>query len=361
MKAVLVAGCLLAGLAACRGRNGAPVPRTKDAVTAVAPVDARAPQTPDPAWPPDAASLARSLAANAQQSILLVEESDAIVARTASGSDVRKVINGKVSRASYDPRVAVLWFLRGGRLEAIDLADATGTPVAIVDDMPDLPFLAGRGEDVAHPMCDACVTVSAVPPAVGVTAEAKASGGELQGKELERFERDRKIAANAHPRLSATAQQLLGRLGRREERSIQMLKLGDRPWPLPRSARSKVPCAGGCTHGFSLDKLGWQLVVTGRECDCLEDRCWATCVLYDPVAKKYATPSKPADFRSDAKPESACQPTLDATGTAYILDGQRVCTSTGCIMLNGRILGWVEPGMTTLPVPEDTSACPEGP
>jgi hypothetical protein len=263
---------------------------------------------------------------------------------------------------SYDPRVGVVWFRRAERLEAIDLADA-GEPVAIVivEDMPDLSFQVGRGENIARPMCDACVAVSSMPPAVGVTAEANASGGELQGEEYEQFERDRKIALVAHPRLAATATPFFERLGRRTMRSAPTLDLGKQTWPLPRGARSTARCAFGCGHAFSLETFGWELVVVGRACDCLDDRCWGTCVLYDPARKMYAQPSKPETFRSTAAPERACHITLDATQTAYVLDDHHVCTAAGCVSVTGRILGWIEPGAITGFVPEDTSACPEGP
>jgi hypothetical protein len=340
---------------ACRKR----APVTKDAtvsVPSVAPVDAGVPQPADPAWPYGPTSLARSVGDGA----FLVEERGAVLMRNISGASVRTLVATGAERPSYDPRVGVLWFRRAERLEALDLADAGGT-VAIVDDMPALSFQAGRGKNVAHPVCDACVTVSVVPPAVGVTTEAKASGGELDADDYAQFERDRKIALESHPRLAATAAAFLARLGRRTERGSPTLELGERMWPLPRSARSHVRCAGGCGRAAALDNLGWQLVVAGRECDCMEDRCWATCVLYDPAAKTFARLSKPATFGADAKPERACHFVLDAAEAAYILDYNHVCTSAGCVTVGGRILGWVEPGSATPPLPEDMSACPEGP
>jgi hypothetical protein len=348
---------VLATAPACRGR--APTPRAKDAtvsVPAASPVDASVPQPRDPAWPFGPTSLARS----SGNGVFLVEERGAILMRDVSGASVRTLVASDATRANYDPRIGVVWFLRAERLEAIDLAD-TGGPIAIVDEMPDLSFRAGRGTNVARPMCDACVTVSAVPPAVGITAEANASGGELQGDASVQFERDRKIALVAHPRLAATAASFLARLGRRTEVVSPTIELGERMWPLPRGARSQVRCTSGCGRAFALQELGWQLVVVGRACDCLDDRCWGTCVFYDPARKQYAQPSKPENFRSTAIAERACHITLDTTRTAYLLDDHDVCTAAGCITVTGKILGWVEPGVFTGVVPEDISACPEGP
>jgi hypothetical protein len=344
MRAVVLAMCVLA---ACRSRSSAPVARAHDASPAIVAIDAG--HASDPAWPPRPGAPS-----------ILVEEHEAIVVRSIAGARLRELVSGTFSRATYDPRVAVLWFLHEGRLEAIDLADATSAPTVIVDDMPDLSFQAGRGESVAHPMCDACVTVSAVPPAVGVTAEANASGGELQGDAWSRYERDRRIAVTAHPRLASTATAFLERIGRRAERVTPAIELGDRTWPLPRGARSQTPCADGCARAFSLEKLGWQLLVTGRGCDCLDDRCWGTCVLYEPTGKKYAQPSQPQTFGSTATSDPACHIMLDTTHTAYILDEQHVCSAAGCVTVRGRILGWVEPGAITGIVPEDMSACPAG-
>jgi hypothetical protein len=349
MKAFAVVGYLVA--VACCG----PTTRLNDTKAGVSPLG-------DPVWPPGPTSVAHKLGVSAKGQVLLVEEQGAIVARTASGSVVRDLFKGQVSRATYDPRVSLIWFIHDGQLLAIDLGDTTEGAVAIVDDMPDLSFDAGHGTSVAQPMCDACVTVSAMPPAVGVTTEAIASGGQLQGEEWRRFDRDSKIAASAHPRLSASATGFLDRLGRREERSAQAwLRLDDQTWPLPRSAGSRDLCAADCTRAFHLARFGWRLVVAGRECDCNDDRCNSLCVLYDPATTMFARPSQPTDFRADIKPENGCHPILDATGTAYILDDHRVCTVKGCITLSGRILGWVEPGTTTSPVQEDSNACPEGP
>jgi hypothetical protein len=346
---------LIAVAIASACRKPEPAPRVKDATAAVTAIDAGVPPPVDPEWPPGPTSLAAALGDGA----ILVEDSGAIVARSRTGELVRTLVASRTSRASYDARVGIVWFLRDGRLEGLDLA-SSGEPVAIVDDMPDLSFQAGRDESVGSPMCDACVTVSAVPPAVGVTAEAKASGGELQGEAAAQFERDRKIALGAHPRLAAAANAFLARLGRRTERVSPSVELGLERWPLPRGARSQTRCAGGCGRAFALEKFGWQLVVVGRTCDCLDDRCWGTCVFYAPARKRYAPPSSPGTFRAVAIAERACHVGLDATESAYLLD-HHVCTAIGCIAVPGKILGWVVPGPFTGSVPEDMSACPESP
>lgn len=339
--------------AACRKPE--PVRRVRDVTVAVAAIDAGVPPPVDPEWPPGPTSLAVALG----DAAFISEDNGAIVVRSRTGELVRTLVASGTSRATYDARVGIVWFLRNGRLEGIDLA-SDGEPVAIVDEMPDLAFQAGRGESVSSPMCDACVTVSAVPPAVGVTADAKASGGELQGEAAAQFERDHAIALGARPRLAATAKTFLARLGQRTERVSRSIELGVETWPLPRGARSQARCAGGCGRAFALEKLGWQLVVVGRTCNCLDDRCWGTCVLYDPARKRYATPSQPGAFAAVAIAERACHLALDAAGATYLLD-HSVCTASGCLAVPGKILGWAEPGSFTGSVPEDISACPESP
>lgn len=370
MRRILIVGLAVVAFA-CRGRAPQKAPQgIQDATQVTLRLDAGEQGSSDPAWPPGPGSLGRGLVDGVNGPVMLVEEREGIVARTATGAYVRTLVKGSISRADYDARIAVLWFLRGSRLEALDVVGTSDSSVPIVDEMPDILFAAGRG-DVAHPPCDACVIVSTVPPEVGVTTEARASGGDLEGEEWERFERDRKIAATARPRLSPSGSDFLKRIGRRQASPINFLLLEKESWPLPRAAsrrpkeikwggqRIRVGCTGGCEHGFSLKTLGWILLVAGRDCDCSEDRCWSTCVFYDPARKKYAKPSKPQFFGSDATPERACHPAFDNSGAAYILDEHRVCTSANCTPVTGRILGWIEPGMSTDNVPEDTSVCPE--
>ena len=91
------------------------------------------------------------------------------------------MVTGKVSRASYDRWIGVVWFVRGGRLEAIDLTTDSAPVVAIVEDMPDLSFDVPPGARFEYPACDACVVVAGVPrPEARVTTESR-SGGQLEG------------------------------------------------------------------------------------------------------------------------------------------------------------------------------------
>jgi len=291
--------------------------------------------------------------------VVLVAESGGLVARDARGSVVRTLVAGALSRARYEPRVRVAWFLRAGRLEALDLT-ATAPPVVVVDGMPDIDFDAGPDADPAHPSCGACVIVAASPgPSVTARPDEPYPGYPFHGDEATRFARDAKLAVQAQPTLTGDGARLLARLATRTLHPARELPLGDATWPPPASARKRTGCDADCGRGFELAGLHRVLLVTGRVCDCALGRCRSTCVHYDPERRRYARPSSPAAWSRDAAPEPACHPTLDASGTAYILDDHSVCTARGCAKLAGRILGWLQPGLITASVHEDLTTCPE--
>lgn len=360
--ASLVVAVVLAALGACRGRQAAPAPRGQDApdaIAAPAPADAAAPDGAAALDAPAAASLAQVLAAEAAGPVVLVEDAGGLVARARTGAAIRTLVAGAVAHAQRQGDV--VWFVRGGRLEALDLAAPPGAPIAIVLDMPDLGF------EIDGSLCDACVMVSTVPPGLEVVTEQGASGGELTGPALRRFERDRAIALAARPRLAPTAAAFFATLRGRPRAATPELALSDRTWSVPPAPRGKVDCPDchgqkdvecpECGRGFVLDALGWVLVVADRQCSCAEDRCWATCVLLDPDRGRYAAPSAPASWGATAPAERACSPVLDRAGTAYLAEG-RVCTAAGCAALAGRILGWLDPGPTTAPLAADSGAWP---
>lgn len=116
-------------------------------------------------------------------------------------------------------------------------------------------------------------------------------------------------------------------------------------------------CLGGCGHGFDLPGLGRQLVVAGRRCDCMHDRCEALCVWRDPTTGRFAALDHPERWGDDATP-LPCTMNLETAGSAYWFDRQ-VCSARGCVPLHGDALGWLTPGMTIFGLPEDISSCPE--
>jgi hypothetical protein len=337
---------------------------------------AAAPTPPAPPAAPAPCAAELFAAAGPVRSAILTEEPGGLIARDAAGAAVCALIAGPVARAAYDPRIGVAWFLRGGRLEALDLGGPARPPIPVVEDMPDLGFDAGPGVDPGAPACAACVAVGSSPrPAVRVALGPAPGGGQLAGPAAARHERDLAIARRARPRLTEAGARLLLELAARPARTPptpRTLELGRATWPVPPAAgdldrcdRSAWPrrgcCAGGCRRGFELPALGRVLVVAGRACDCAEDRCRALCVLHDPARGSFAPPSRPERAGPDAAPEPSCHLELDGSGTAYTLGDRRVCTARGCAEVPGRILGWLTPGPTPGALDEDGSACAEGP
>jgi hypothetical protein len=91
---------------------------------------------------------------------VLVAAAKGIVVRGVDGALHATLVTGAVSRPRYSPELGVLWFVRAGHLEPLDLGRPRGDPVVIVDAMSPLPF------DLTA--CDVCVRIDLRAATIGV-------------------------------------------------------------------------------------------------------------------------------------------------------------------------------------------------
>ena len=289
---------------------------------------------------------------------MLVADKKAIMVRTIDGAARAQLVTSAVSQPRYDAELGVLWFVRAGRLEALDLGAPRADPIVIIDAMPPLPF------DLAA--CDVCVRIDL--RAATISVEHRPDPESALQTDVKKSVR---IAEAAHPVLTDDGRRFLASLHDRLGQPLLArfpaldtsitLPVPPAAGDLSRCDHTFSPrrgcCLGGCRHGVDVSGLGWQLVVAGRRCDCTRDRCEALCVWRDPTTGRFATIDHPERWGRDATP-LPCTMNLDAAGSAYLFDHQ-VCSARGCAALHGDALGWLIPGIVIFGLPEDTSACPE--
>jgi hypothetical protein len=312
-------------------------------------------------WPDLSDTFAAALRGAQLEPLVLVADREGIVVRGVDGALRSRLVTGAVSQPRYDAEIGVLWFVRTGRVEALDLGGRRGDAVVIIDAMPQLPFGFG---DCAAP--GPCVLID--PRAGTVTVERHFEFETDISTDVKKAVR---IAASAHPVLTDEGRRFFAQLHDRLGQPLLTKHLAldtSTTLPVPPSAgdlercdRTFYPrrgcCEGGCRHGFELPGLGWRLVVAGRSCDCTRDRCEALCVLFEPTTGRFAAFDHPERFGRDARP-LRCTVYLDSAGSAYLFNRQ-VCSTRGCASLHGDVLGWLVPGMGISRLPEDSSACPE--
>jgi hypothetical protein len=340
-----------------------PLPIAADAAEASVRVDAALALQP---WPDRSNTFAAALRGTQPEPLVLVADKQGIVVRGVDGALRARLVSGAVSQPRYYAEIGVLWFVRTGRVEALDLGGPRGDPVVIIDAMPQLPFEFG-GCSAPGP----CVLINLRAGTIKVEHDVDLG---TETYEMHTYVKKAvRIAASAHPVLTDEGRRFFAHLQDRLGQSLTAYPALDTSTTLPvppaagdleqcdRTSFSprRGCCEGGCRHGFDLPGLGLRLVVAGRRCDCARDRCEALCALYDPSTGRFAALDHPERLGEDARP-LRCVRDVDSTGSAYLFDHQ-VCSARGCALLRGDALGWLVPGMVILGLPENSSACPEGP
>jgi hypothetical protein len=360
---------LAIALAACRGSRS-PNPTADRDVPAVVNDAATAIDAATDATPAIDAATSVSIADDAiasvlardagSESVLLIERGGAIVATTPSGRHEQVVAKAPTRRASYDPRTWSIWFLRDGRLIAIDLTRAAIEEIVVVESMPDVEYQIDRGAKLEGEYCPAgCVAIrsDAAPGlAVIVASELKPSAAEAAAIHRAR--------TSDPPRITDAGRAFFAETARRSPivwpspRSITHVELSEARWPGPPSTRRKPTCEhDDCGRTFVIDAFARSLMVVGRK--CTSAACWGLCVWFDTQEGLYASLRAPGRLRADVAGEPACSPAFDSTGTAYAIGDWispgplAVCTASACRLVPGHYLGWVVEGFSTDGVSED--------
>ncbi|MGN6106371.1 MAG: hypothetical protein ACTHU0_14785 [Kofleriaceae bacterium] len=294
--------------------------------------------------------------------VLLVDRNGSIVATTPSGKLARTIAEAPTRRAFYDVGGRTIWFLRGGRLIAIDLTRAAIEEVVVVESMPDMAFVISPSALLDEEYCPrGCVSIRAsTTPALAVVEPTFE-------QRMPQVERDaaRRARTTEPPQFTAAGRAFFARPSLSRRQSPAYLRLSDARWPEPPSARKRPTCAyDTCGRAFMVDGLARALMVVGRTCDCKADRCSGLCVWFDMQHGRYASLRAPGIWLADVVGEPACHPEFDVSGTAYVI-GDRispgalaVCTASACRIERARFVGWLEEGFSTDGIHEDLSNCP---
>ncbi len=305
---------------------------------------------PRPVWlePADDSIFATLRRDAGDEPVALVETPAALVAVTASGRTLRRLVSGtRISSASYDARFETIWFVQDGVLVALDLRATTSDPVRVLEQMPPLPvLLLPPGQQLHDGTCGMpCVALTVTPPNFRVFPERT----DIVPGRPDDVRRIRELA-KYRPVLIETGATFLSRFENAIVRPhVAPLAVSDdvvAPSVAVEPAATRRGCNGTCGHGFALGALGWSIVSAGRTCQCEEDLCIPLCVLFDPATRRFASISRASAWAPRApRAEPLCDVELDATGTAYRLpNGVGICTIAGCRKLGGRVFAWLAAG-----------------
>lgn len=394
MRAVIAS---LLALVACRGSQPAAVDRGEHAGSSAhgsgttgtnAPdagasnrgaTDGGAIDTVAPVPMPSDATVSMLVREAGGEPVLLVERDGAIVATTPSGKLAHVIAKPRVRRAFYDVRAWTIWFLRDGRLVAIDLSRTTMAEVVVAESMPDIDFIVDPRSRLENEDCPrGCVAIrTSATPALAVIEPSSE-------ERVPQAERD--AAARARtidpPAFTDTGRTLFAAWARQPLVLARVtaspdVALSDTTWSMPPSASRRSTCRyDECGRAFAIDGIARSLMVVGSKCDCALDSeqrvrpgqhvdgCWGVCVWFDKQRAQYASLRAPGRWGADVAGEPACHPQFDAGGTSYVIGepvspgALAVCTANRCRSERGRFLGWLEPGFSTNNLNEDSSTCP---
>jgi hypothetical protein len=237
---------------------------------------------------------------------------------------------------SLDAKLDLLWVQGPESLDVIDLRAATDEVVAVARGLPPaLPISVTRTTDG------------------GSHASASPSSCD-SGRSLE-------LAWKAPPRLTLldargwaepAGSRLVGAawLGAQLARAPGAVRVARRDFPFdgspaaPLSARGARCPAAPCGRPISFDGSGVQLVVTSfDQGDCIH----LGCHLYDPAAKKFATPPVARAWGDlDRTPAGPCGVYhFDRSGKRFLVETSLCAVGGACQDLGGDAVGWLSGGV----------------
>jgi hypothetical protein len=260
------------------------------------------------------------------EAFLVLTVAGELVLRTAQDAHGR-VLAGEVSRALYDSALELVW-LEGAELRVVDLRQPERAPVVIVREWPGTSSLS-----IKHP------------------ASHVASNETCDVGDPIFFDWDE------HPRVSGVGERnvdlplvatewLSAELHRApralmHERTFSLLH--QQPFvALPPGVGHCVDDPGECGRVVAFGGLGLELVLATT----LRGDCWHPyCLFREPASGAFSSPLPGERWRGEGNRPGPCgEYHFDRAGTSF-LEGTRLCGASGaCRDVNGRVLGWRNPG-----------------
>jgi hypothetical protein len=304
------------------------------ALAALAPRPARA-------EPPAPTALRDSLLARGKAPIYFTYGEAGVAA--SDGTWSASLVEGAVEGAALDAAQDLVWLVRGGRLEVLDLREAEPKPVPIVerwyihtDGYASHPTIEVTGVSTAS----TDNTYAGVYPSLTWAAKPKIVTAEgAYGGIWE----DQDAAAKKAIRKA----KIVGGKWLKEQQARKARTAPARPEP-KKPANVTLPEGMGncedqelCGDAQPFGRTGWLLVVVEHTCG---DACHTACVLFDPKTKRFASPAAPATWGKSAESGSCLGYVFDDSGTRY-LAGDQACTAKGCSSVGkGAGFGWLGGG-----------------
>lgn len=277
-----------------------------------------------------------------------------VAARTADGRVDRVLVPGRLLDVQWDPALDVLWVVRAGEgdVVAVDL-QGDAAPITVVTGLPRSvvfrPTVTGASDDGAlNSHAEVALVITERPrlaPAVvqGVDYEWWYAGG--KGAEI------LKAQARQARRARLAAKPWVTALAKRTRRPSGPGRIEPGVGPRVVLPEGRGACEDPEVCGQSAPFGRWSLVAVSHECG---DFCYVGCLVHDAATGRFAKPTATGTWTTgDAlSPEPCGDFWLDAGGSQLLAgtcdaegcDGQ-LCTLGGaCAPLEGRPVGWLDPG-----------------
>jgi hypothetical protein len=290
------------------------------------------------------------LARAGEAPVYLAAGDGGLVASAADGAWSRVLVAGDIGAAALDDKQDLVWLVRGGRLEVLDLREPDPAPVPIVerwykktDTYVSAPVVVVTG--VSSASTD--TSYAGIHPVLSwkdkprITTGEGAYGGiwEDQDALVKKVIKKAKIVGG--PWLQAHKG--------RAPRAVPARPASPRPAPvkLPSALLGECEDEQTCGEAEAFGATGWSLVVVSHTCG---DACHTSCVLHDPATKTFASPTSPGRWGKKAEGGSCLGYVFDATGTRWVVGDQVCTTTTTCAAIkNGEGFAWLGPGPARTP------------
>jgi len=265
--------------------------------------------------------------------VLFTAGDDGISAFVAGKS--RVLVAGKIGEAAMAPAHDLVFYVRAGKLEVLDLREPAPKPIVVVTKMPDeVPFQIQDVVDSGMNFSSTFLTIELgkKPKLVaeeGIYFVVDESSGRKQLKAI----RKAKIAGK-----------FLTTLAARTRRNVDKVAANAQKLPIAGVA-DRCEDEESCGQTFNFGNTGLLLLVAEHSCG---DACHLGCVLYDPKKKTYAVPPEAKTWTAGLPPSgetASCGPYIFTAARDMFFSGSSVCKAGGpCSERPDRPLGWADPG-----------------
>lgn len=267
-----------------------------------------------------------------------------ITASAADGAWSVPLCDGTVDTAAIDAAQDLVWLVREGRLEVLDLREAEPKPTVIVErwftateGFVSKPVIAVSGVSNA----EADTMYAAVHPTLLWKAKPRIGTG--QGAYGGIWEDQDAAAKKAIKKAKLVgARWLEAQAARKVRAGAPEPKAPDKP------GKVKLPKGVGecedeelCGEARPFGPTGWLIVLVRHACG---DACHTECLLYDATTRKFASPTAPVTWGKKVDAGTCFGYDFDAEGKRW-LAGDKVCTTKGCATVaKGTAFGWLDGG-----------------